>query len=152
MKQRNRASASGLFLLELIVAILFFAIASAFSVQIFVKAHKLNEQSQISNWAVNECAGFAEVLRSSDSTKETDAVISRLYPDSTSDTDRLYIYYDEDFSPCGEEVAEYKISIEAQGKSSTTAGIITATDAEDQETYFELRPKRVHSGEGKEES
>lgn len=152
MKQRNRANASGLFLLELIVAILFFAIASAFSVQIFVKAHKLNEQSRISNWAVNECAGFAEVLRSSDSAGETDSLIKRLYPDCRSDADRLYIYYDEDFSPCGKDVAEYKISIEVNDRNSDAAGAITATDAADQEVYFELNPKRVQAGKDKEES
>ncbi len=42
MNKRNRAQASSLFLLELTMAILFFSIASAVCVQIFVKSRAMS--------------------------------------------------------------------------------------------------------------
>lgn len=42
---RNRTSKSSLFLMELIIAILFFAIASGMCMQIFVKAHLITKQT-----------------------------------------------------------------------------------------------------------
>lgn len=41
----NRTSKSSLFLMELIIAILFFAIASGVCMQIFVKAHLISKQT-----------------------------------------------------------------------------------------------------------
>ena len=42
---KNKSSKSSLFLMELIIAILFFAIASGMCMQIFVKAHLLTKQT-----------------------------------------------------------------------------------------------------------
>ncbi len=46
MKHRNRAQSSSLFLLELILAILFFSLASAVCVQFFVKSHLLSRDAR----------------------------------------------------------------------------------------------------------
>ena len=54
MKHRNRAKSSSLFLLELVLAILFFSLASAVCVQFFVKSHILSRDAQRLNHAVSE--------------------------------------------------------------------------------------------------
>lgn len=87
MKQRNQANSSSLFLLELILAILFFSVASAVCVQIFVKSHLLSKDAQILNFAVNEVSNAAESL-----SPET-------------------VYYDSEFSECSKEDAEYQMSV-----------------------------------------
>lgn len=87
MKQRNQANSSGLFLLELILAILFFSVASAVCVQIFVKSHLLSKDARVLNFAVNEVSGAAESM--------------------DSDT----VYYDADFAECSKEDAAYQMSV-----------------------------------------
>ena len=62
MKRKNRPRSSSLFLMELILAILFFSIASAVCVQFFVKSHLLSRSSDALNYAANECASVAELL------------------------------------------------------------------------------------------
>ena len=79
----NRQShASSLFLLELILAILFFSIASAVCVQLFVKAHLLSTDSRALNAAVNECASAAEILNASGSMEEAVSLLQSAWPDA----------------------------------------------------------------------
>ena len=50
--ERTPAKRSSLFLLELMIAILFFCLASAVCVQIFVKAHTISRETQELNTAL----------------------------------------------------------------------------------------------------
>lgn len=56
------AKRSSLFLLELIIAILFFSLTSAVCVQIFVRAHLISRQTQELNTALEKVSGFCEVF------------------------------------------------------------------------------------------
>lgn len=56
------AKRSSLFLLELIIAILFFSLTSAVCVQIFVRAHLISRQTQELNTALEKVSGFSEVF------------------------------------------------------------------------------------------
>ena len=51
----RKGSKSALFLMELILAILFFAAASAVCVQLFVKAHLMSQDTVDLNRAVARC-------------------------------------------------------------------------------------------------
>ena len=73
MNKRNRAQASSLFLLELTMAILFFSIASAVCVQIFVKSRAMSLHAEELNAAVREVSSAAEIVRASKSRAEADA-------------------------------------------------------------------------------
>ena len=53
------AKRSSLFLLELIIAILFFSLTSAVCVQIFVRAHLISRQTQELNTALEKVSGSA---------------------------------------------------------------------------------------------
>lgn len=60
---RNRTSKSSLFLMELIIAILFFAIASGMCMQIFVKAHLITKQTNREQNAVVASDSVIAVLK-----------------------------------------------------------------------------------------
>ncbi len=112
MIRRNRAQSSSLFLMELILAILFFSITSAVCVQFFVKSHLLSKESKTLSQAVSECSGIAEITSVSDSADAAAALLRDRYPDS--DTGQAagspaVIYYDGSFSPCEEGDAVYTL-------------------------------------------
>lgn len=149
MKHRNRAKSSSLFLLELILAILFFSLASAVCVQFFVKSHILSRDAQSLNHAVNECSGIAEIVNTSDGTEEVLDLITEVYFDAPIETYEengdipavsVRIYYDEEFIPCTESEGVYTLQVELweQGRM-LTAGITMAEIEKD--PIYELTVK-----------
>ncbi len=67
---RHPARRSGLFLLELILAILFFILASTVCVRLFVKSHTLEQDSANLDRAVNIAVSIAEVFQTQDNPVE----------------------------------------------------------------------------------
>ncbi len=55
-------SKSSLFLMELIIALLFFSLASTVCIRLFVKAHALSAQTVDQNYAVNYAQNMAEAF------------------------------------------------------------------------------------------
>ncbi len=102
MNRKNRAQSSSLFLLELILAILFFSLASAVCVQFFVKSHLLSRDARNINHAVNECSGVAELVTASDGIEDAMNLIRGVYAEAetVSDTSAIRIYYDDSLTPC----------------------------------------------------
>ena len=82
MNKRKRAQASSLFLLELTMAILFFSIASAVCVQIFVKSRAMSLHAEELNAAVREVSSAAEIVRASKSRAEAEEMIRSFYRDA----------------------------------------------------------------------
>lgn len=94
---RNK-SKSSLFLMELVIAIMFFSVCAALCMQLFVKAHTLGIKTKELNHAVAISQGFAEVMRGTDGSLEA---MLEYYPTAVSDNDTFFeVYYDKDFSPC----------------------------------------------------
>ncbi len=60
--QTKNSSKSGIFLMELILSILFFSIAAAVCVKLFVTAHRLSDQSVNLNHAVSMAESIAEAF------------------------------------------------------------------------------------------
>lgn len=60
MRQHSKSS---LFLMELIISILFFALASAICIQLFVYAHTKTQQSQEISLSMTQCESAAELYR-----------------------------------------------------------------------------------------
>ena len=61
--RKKEASKSSLFLLELMISIVFFAISAAGCVQIFAKAHMLSEQAEQLDLAVSIAQSLADTCR-----------------------------------------------------------------------------------------
>ncbi|MCQ2546288.1 MAG: hypothetical protein MJ161_01915 [Clostridia bacterium] len=153
MKKRNRARSSSLFLLELIIAILFFSIASAVCVQFFVKSHSMSQASQDLNFAVSECISIAETVQTSDSEKAAVSEVKKAYPDAKiTESDNFTtcsIYFDRNYNPCDSFDEDFSYYIEADFE--TSKGMITcnliATEADNENAIYELEVK--HNAQSK---
>lgn len=128
MTRRTRAQTSGLFLLELILAILFFSIASAVCVQIFVRSRLMSDEAQALSHAVSECSGCAEVVSSAGGVEDALTRLQELYPKGSYDAQSGQIYYDEENSPCEKENAVSVLTIQISQDAQMLAAEIRMDD------------------------
>lgn len=113
MNQQKHVKSSSLFLLELIFSILFFSLASAVCVQIFVKAHVMSETSRALNFAVNECSGMAELTTTCENPEEISVLLAQLYSlADLTNFPKVNLYYDSTFKPCIYSEAKYQLCFE----------------------------------------
>lgn len=159
MIRKNRPRASSLFLMELILAILFFSIASAVCVQFFVKSHLLSQDADALNHAVNECSSIAEILNTADSIGSGISLVKELYPDAVeadmkgADTAaaniekkdmmaksaELSFYYDDEFMPCSAKNADYILSLHLeQSEQMLSANMKFCTSGKDATMIYQL--------------
>lgn len=139
MTRRNRANASSLFLLELILAILFFSIASAVCVQIFVKSHLLSQDARELNMSVTEVSNIAELINASEDTSSAVSLIQSEYPDAViSGESKIHIYYDKDFIPCKEKNAFYCLKADFTQEASMLTGNLDMTGLESEKSIYSL--------------
>lgn len=95
---KYRKSKTSLFLMEIIITVMFFSVAGAVCMQLFVQTHLTNQKTRELNHAVAKAQGFAEVMRGTDGS--IDAVMDK-YPTAIYAGDSFFeVYYDEDFEPC----------------------------------------------------
>lgn len=87
-------SKTSLVLMELIISILFFSLASAVCVQLFVRAHLTTKETKYLNEAVNITQSISEVMNGTDGSLEQ---IKACFPSAVGDDDYFVIYYDENF-------------------------------------------------------
>ena len=91
----NKAkSRTSLVLMELIITILFFSLASAVCVQLFVRAHLTSNETKKLNEAINITQSIAEVMNGTDGSLTS---VQNHYPNAVGDDDYFVIYYDENF-------------------------------------------------------
>ena len=91
-------SKSSLFLMELIVAILFFSLASAVCIRLFVKAHLISRETIEQNHAITITQNFAECMYATDCnlTKMQTLFENSLLSETNGS---LTLYYDRDWNP-----------------------------------------------------
>ncbi len=87
----NKSSRSSLFLMELIMSILFFSLAAAVCVQLFVQSHTLSKSSVELNHAVVECESLAELIYGTNGDPSLDGL-------SVWNGDTITYSYDKDFN------------------------------------------------------
>lgn len=94
---RRRASRSGLFLIELILSIFFFIIATAVVLQLFVKSHILSKDTVSINNAILYSQNMSEVFLANDGDF---AKVKELYSDVLEDKGEcIVILFDKDWTP-----------------------------------------------------
>lgn len=98
-------SKTSLFLMEMIITVLLFAVCSAVCVKFFVLAQTLSTDTRELNESVSLAQGFAEVMRGTDG--DIDSIIAH-YPEAVKAGDDFFeVFYDKDFNPCEYENAVY---------------------------------------------
>ena len=103
---KQPAKRSSLFLMELIIAILFFSLASTVCVRIFVKSHTLEEESIQLNHAVLVTSSVAEIFRNQENPFE---ILEMQYPDGVKSDNHYQFFYAKDWSLCNKDEAVYTV-------------------------------------------
>lgn len=111
MRRKPTANPSSLFLLELIFAILFFSVASAVCVQVFVKSHTLSTEARDLTQASRRTEDVAELITASTSLDDMEHLLEDTYSDALEISSADFtIFYDSDFLPCTQKTAAWQLS------------------------------------------
>lgn len=102
---KYRHPKSSLFLMEIMINILFFAVLVTICLQLFFKAHNLSEDTTALHRAVTACTSIAEVYQSNHDGNE---VVMTIYPDAIALNSTILIYFDENYQPCKEADSFYR--------------------------------------------
>ena len=131
--KHSSARRSNLFLMDMILAILFFALASMVCMRLFAAAHNLSRKTSDSNFAMTAVKSAVSYFEAGDGSLES---LMTEYPDSTLENSVLTVYYDKNQRLCtqSESVYRIKISIKSSSKQLTVA-TITAYDSGQQDLF-----------------
>ena len=145
MSTRN-SSKSSLFLIELIIAILFFSIGSAVCVRAFVKAHSLSTEANDLSFASAQVSSMASVLKYTD---RSYASIREHFPDAAKSDDDFLDFYDEEGTSCPEKDAVFTLHAETSEESGMIHAQIYMERA-GADPLYELELRFVPQSDGKE--
>ena len=116
-------SKSGLFLMELIIAIAFFAVSSAVCVQLFAMAHNLSSRSVGIQMAVMNAQSAAESFKSTGG--DIDSMTSILQSSVVDDT--LVLGFDENWIRSSHDI-RFVMVVEIDASTALATAVITVTD------------------------
>lgn len=136
-------SKANLYLMELMIAILFFAISSTVCIQLFVKAHLLNEETFIRNQAVLVVQNTAEYFLASAGNKE---MTLSYYDDYKAQNNDASVFFDDTFTPCKEEQAMYEEQMSFSSDSDYSYVTLNLYDLKNRESHYTLSLKKNLTG------
>ena len=143
MKYQRHNNTSSLFLLELILAVLFFSVASALCIQIFTKAHLMSQDARDLNFAVNEVSSMAEQISAgtlhSDTAASSDDTASD--PSTQMPDDSLQdaaAYYDSGYASCEKADAVYVLTVHYEPKNTLLKAHISMDTIADNRNIYTL--------------
>ncbi len=127
------ARRSSLFLMELIVAILFFSLAAAVCVRLFVKSHTLEQDSVSLTHAVNAASSAADIFRSQN---DVYSFLKEQFPKGEKTETGYAYYYDEHWKLCSASEGCFTVQFSTADASDLLKGTITVTKGN--ELLYEL--------------
>lgn len=143
MKYQRHNNTSSLFLLELILAVLFFSVASALCIQIFTKAHLMSQDARDLNFAVNEISSMAEQISAgtlhSDTAASSDDTASD--PSTQMPDDSLQdaaAYYDSSYASCEKADAVYVLTVHYEPEHTLLKAHISMDTVTDNRNIYTL--------------
>lgn len=150
MKYQRHNNTSSLFLLELILAVLFFSVASALCIQIFTKAHLMSQDARDLNFAVNEVSSMAEQI-SADTLHPATAASSGDTAASSGDTasdpstqisndawQDDTAYYDSSYASCEKTDAVYVLTVHYEPEDTLLKAHISIDTIADNRNIYTL--------------
>ena len=157
MKYQRHNNTSSLFLLELILAVLFFSVASALCIQIFTKAHLMSQDARDLNFAVNEVSSMAEQISagtlhpattaSSDDTAASSGDTAASSGDTASDPSTQIsndawqddtAYYDNSYASCEKADAVYVLTVHYEPEDTLLKAHISMDTIADNRNIYTL--------------
>ena len=107
-------SKSSLFLMELIISILFFALASTVCIQLFVKSHVIAAQATNQNQATIQVQNLAEAFIASDG--DLTVMKSWFAQDSLLSDNDFQLFFDKEWQPCFVSDSSFHIILISSGE------------------------------------
>lgn len=125
-----RNSRASLFLMELMISILFFSLSSAVCIQLFVKAHTINTDTENKSNATLIAQDISELFHHVDGDQEQ---LLSYYSKYESSANEIKLYFTENNNSCAKESARYiaTLSFEPNGAYRILTIEITAVGNED---------------------
>lgn len=123
---------SSLFLLELMIAILFFSLASAVCVRFFAQSHQLSEDAAQLHMAVMQAQNIEEAVSGYNGSMEE---IALLFPGCTATDEKMTIYYDENWNLCAESDSAYYLTLTLSGDTLLSGEILVFAQEESKALY-----------------
>lgn len=142
---RKTVRNSSLFLLELVVAIFFFCLASAVCVRFFVKSHTISQDTHNLDMAVNEAASIAEIFRSED---DVISFLDTHFPDGSIAEDQkgFSLYYNGTWDLSDKNSASYLLSLDMNTKSDFCSAVITVSGLSSNQNIYTLEVGKYMGG------
>ena len=129
------SSKSRLFLLELILSILIFSVASAVCVRLFAKARSLSDTASELKMAVLQADSAAQSIRASGG--DIDSLLS-FFPEAEPDGSRLLVGYDKEWSLCPPDGAPYRMTLTISRQGRLISGAIQVESDRRHEPLYSL--------------
>lgn len=132
MMNKIGKSRASLFLIELILAILFFSLGSAICVRVFAQAALVSRSAADLSFASAQVSSAASVIRSFDDPAQC---AESFFPGARTDKNAFSVFYDEDRTLCSEEDAAYTMNVTYNISDGFGTGYICMTGAEGDTLY-----------------
>lgn len=118
-------SKSALFLMELMIAILFFSVAGAVSIQLFVSSHLLSESTVNTNQSILHSQTIAEAFTG---TNADILELQKTLQASPIGESSLELYFDQDWKACNEAIAHFTATVSLRNESGLSYADIVFSD------------------------
>lgn len=125
MKARQ-TKRSSLFLMELLIAILLFILASVICVHFFVQSHMLEQDSVNLNHATTAATSAAEIFLSEESPS-----FEKFFCDGNNVKNGFLYFYDENWELCNSSQTKYTVSLHWEENDSMRTCHIDVSSAEE---------------------
>ncbi|MEI7885067.1 MAG: hypothetical protein WCI30_06920 [Clostridia bacterium] len=116
MKNKS-ATKANIFILELTIIILIFALTSAISISLFAKAHQVGQKASETNYAMMKIQSLAETMKSKENLLELKELLAN---------EQTTLYFDEEWASITDR-AKASYVIETSGSSEKTVAGTLAT-------------------------
>lgn len=140
------ARRSSLFLLELMIAILMFSVASAWCVRLFVTARSVVSETEEQNRAQNLVAGYAELFLASG---DFDAFLLDEGAEKETETGAAlyHLGYDENWMACREADASFVLDIRVTEKEGFAKCVLRFHRPDGESSVYDLEVEKYIGGE-----
>lgn len=144
--KRKQVKRSSIFLLELMIAIMFFCLSSGVCIRLFVKSHTVSQDTQNLNMALSQVSAVAEVFRSGMDMQE---FLEREYLEYEGNEEDLefFIYYDKDWQECRKEEAEFYLSIQISEDGQESTGSFSMKNMDKKEEIYGVSLEKYTGGQ-----
>ena len=117
----RKGSGASLFLLEMLVAIVFFAISSAICVSLFVQARLMSQDSEDCTQALRLAQSAAECYKAGSGKLSS---LENLFPQGAVEEAGFVAYFDDQWQPCDQQSARYRLCFSSEEKEKIQEGTV----------------------------